>query len=143
MGIFNSITNSIRGSFDKRREEREQLEQLKREADIHRRQVFQEEFKQRAFQVAEKQAREDAEKLSGFNKLRAINRSHNLQNPTNEGVLGKISEYTRRNMANRVKNLDKTQQLRSVAKEEKDKRLIKNKLEREARMLRNHTLKWR
>lgn len=114
MGLFGTISESIQGHFDRKKEERIRFELLQREAQDHRLITFEEAFKKDSRIVAETLAKRDAAKLSGLQKLRAANRSRNLQ--TNEQTPGtffeKLANYTQKNIAEREKNLAKTEEMR-------------------------------
>lgn len=125
MGFFESISNGVKRHFDKNAEEREIMERLQKEAQNEKIIAFEEQAKKdvKAFVVA--QAKQDSARLSGLQKLRATNRSRNLQNnPQTPGTFfEKLSSYTQKNIAEREKNLAKTEEMRKVAKEERAKQL--------------------
>lgn len=132
MSFFNSISEGIKRYFDKREEERLMMQQLQKEADTHRLITFKEEFGKNAKIVAEVQARKDAAKMSGLQKLRATSRVRNLQtNPQTPGsFFEKLSSYTQKNIAEREKNLARTEEMRKIAKQESEKRLGNKMIER-------------
>lgn len=113
------------------------MHRLRIQAEQERQLAFEEEFKKNAKTVAIIRAKKDAAKLSGLQKLRAVERARRLenQNPeTQPNALRKLSEYTQRNMARRDANLKRTQEVRAAAKEMKDQRLVKEQALRFQRM---------
>ena len=118
------------------------IDELQREADMERAKAFKEQFKIDAKQVAISQAKRDAANLSGLQKLRATNRANRMQTqePTPGTFFGKLSEYTKKNLANREDNLKRTAQIRKVAEEEKQKKLGERISQRESRMVGRKTL---
>jgi len=124
MSFLETIKSGIKNHFDKQREDRELIEKVRFEAQTERLKIFEEEMRKNSFEVAKAQAKRDAAKLSGLQKLRATNRLRNL----NQGekapgsFLGKLSEYTQRNIAKREENLKKTAEMRKVAEELRQKR---------------------
>ncbi len=117
MGFFDSIKDSISGSFDKRREEREYMEGLRRDAEAERRLIFEQEFKKGALEVARARAKKEAAQASGLQRLRATSRARNLSqsNPSPGSFFEKMREYTLKNKANRDRNLENTKVMREEA----------------------------
>jgi hypothetical protein len=125
MGILDSIKSGIKGHFDKRQEEREMMEKLQFEADLQRRQTFEEEFRKNALEVAKAKAKQDAARLSGIQKLRAENRLRRLtQIDANKpmGFFEKMRTYTQKNMARREANLKRTAEMRETARKMREER---------------------
>lgn len=125
MTIIDGIKNGFKKHFDKKKEEREMLEKLQLEAEMQRRTMFQQEFKENALEVARAKAKQDAAKLSGLQKLRATNRARRLtqdgQNPGSS--FSKLSEYTQKNLARTEENKKRTQEMRETAKKMREDRL--------------------
>ena len=134
MGFFDSIKESLSGSFSKRKEEREKLEELREEARRHQLIAFEEEFRKNSIEAAKIKAKQDAERLSGINKLRAINRAEVLSSPQEQTMFSKLSDYTRKNRARTEQNLKRTELLRKEALKMKMERENKVKAERAIRM---------
>lgn len=130
MTIIHSLKNSLSSHFEKKREQREFENKLRREAEANQRQIFAEEYKKAAYQASLIKARRDAETKTGLAKLRAINTLHNAENRPSGNAFSKLSEYTRANLARREQALAKTQALRQAALEERQKRLNQNQLPR-------------
>lgn len=135
MGIFDSISNGFKNHFDKNRKQREMVQGLQREADAQRLVAFQEEFKVKAKIVAIDQAKRDAAKLSGFDKLRATGRVSDLSEggPEPGTFFEKLSDFTKKNKARMESNLEKTKKMRAVADQEKGKAFAKRKTQMDNR----------
>ena len=129
MNFFASIKNSIQRGLDKRREDNEAMNQIRKEADMERRKIFEEEFKKHAIEIAKKKAYQDAAKLSGMQKLRAENRLRRLNEsssvPTPGSFFEKLRDYTAKNVARREENLKRTEEQRKQAEILKQQRLTK------------------
>lgn len=125
MGIFDSLKNSLSGHFDKKREEKEWLERLQKEAVQEERKVFEEQFKKNAFEVAKKRAFKDAAEKSGLAKLQAINRSRRLSegNIPPGSFFSRLSEFTKKNIANREENLSRTKLMREEAQKIREEKM--------------------
>ncbi len=125
MSLFGSIKESIKGHFEQRKENQVRMDKLRREANSEYSKIFQEEFKLNSREVVKAKAKKDAAEKSGLQKLRATNRSRNL---SGQGIdpgtfFGKFSDYTKGNIARREENLKKTEELRKVAKEDREKQM--------------------
>ena len=129
MNFFTSIKNSISRGLDKRREDNERMDQLRKEADMERRKIFEEEFKKNALEVAKAQAMKEAAKLSGLQKLRANNRLRNLNRTSDNPIPGsffeKLRDYTLKNKVRMQENLKLTEEMRKNAEIIKEERLAK------------------
>ncbi len=125
MGFFDSISGSVKGYFDKNKKNQEMMDELQHEADLHRLQVFKEQFRTDSKRVAEAQAKKEASELSGLQKLRATNRSRRLneKGPEPGSFFEKLSTFTQNNKARMTENMKRTQAMRAVAETEKAKRL--------------------
>ena len=73
--LFGNIKDKVNEHFDKKKLEREEFERMQREADFQQKNIFQEEFKKNALEVARAKAKKDAAELSGLQKMRAMNRA--------------------------------------------------------------------
>ncbi len=121
MGIWESLTSGVKNHFDKKKEEREWMENLQREANAQQKILFESEFRKNALEVAKAKAKKDAANLSGLQKLRAMNRARNLTNSgQNENLLSKLSQFTQKNIAKREENLKRTAELREAAEKMKN-----------------------
>lgn len=135
MGVFESLKNSVQGYFDKKREDREFVERLQREADAQKKILFEEEFKKNALEVAKAEAHKNAAKLSGLQKLRAMNRARRLTEPgQGQGMFSKLSEYTQKNIAKREENIKRTAELRDAGKKMREEKLAEQQKTRQERM---------
>lgn len=124
MSLFDSITKVFRGGFDKRQEDREMFERLQREAELQQRQIFEEEFKKNALEVARIKAVREAAEKSGLQKLRQVNRARRLNesNIVPGSFFAKLSAYTQKNIAKREENLERTEMMRKAAEQLKIER---------------------
>ncbi len=122
MEFLNNIADSIKGYFDKKTEEKEMFERLQKETEMQRRQIFIEEYKKNSLVVAKQAAKNDALHKSGLAKLRATNRMIQLDKQGQEPgtVFSKLADYTRKNIARRQENLDRTETMRGQAKLQQD-----------------------
>jgi len=125
MGVWDTIKSGFKKHFDKKKEEQEMMDRLRLEARMQQQQIFEEEFKKNALEVAKAKAKKQAANLSGLQKLRALNRARNLtesgQNPSS--FLSKLAEYTQKNLAKREENLKRTAELRAMAKQMREQKL--------------------
>jgi hypothetical protein len=127
MSLFENLKVALRRSLDKKKEQREFMEKLQREADMQRQQIFADQYRKNALEVAKAKAMKDAAKLSGLQKLRAENRLRNLQNQGEYSgtFFDKLRDYTQKNIARREENLKRTEMLRAKAKQMREERLKK------------------
>ncbi|KKN13991.1 hypothetical protein LCGC14_1000680 [marine sediment metagenome] len=121
MGFWDNLKEEWAEKARIRKEEEELIRRLKIEAEVEKKRVFEEEFRKNIFEINIGKAKKEAAEKSGLQKLRAVNRVRNLEkiekNPS--GFLGKLSEYTQRNMAKREENLKKRDELKKALEEEK------------------------
>ncbi len=112
--IFEGIKEKFRESAEKKKLEKEDLERMQREVDFQRRQIFQEEFKKNALEVAKAKAKKEAAELSGLQKYRAMNRLRKLneQGSSPDNFFTKFAEYTQKNVARREENLKRTKEMK-------------------------------
>lgn len=124
--LLGSLKSSIKEHFDKKKEQQEEIDRMNREAKILAQQVFQDEFKKNALEVARAEAKKDAAKKSGLQKLRAMNRANRLTEPANPGgAMAKFSEYTQKNLLKREENIKRTKELREEGKKMREERMLK------------------
>lgn len=116
MGVFSTIAGSIKTSIAKKRQEEEELNQMRRQMSMQMKIQVEQEQKERSFQQDKERAMREANKLTGMPRLRAINRLHALENKQ-FGFLDKLSEYTIINKARREANLKRTEARRKAAME--------------------------
>ncbi len=135
MSLWDNISKGFKQTFDKRRDEREQLQRLQREANQIRSAAFEEEFRMNSLEAARIRARKDAMRLSGLAKLQALDRSTRLNEPSNSWF-GKLAVRTQKNLQRRDENLKRTAILRAEAKKMRDDRMTKINNERAERMAR-------
>ena len=124
MGFWDNLKEEWAERARIKKEEDEIVRRLKIEAEVEKKRVFEEEFKKNIFKIVTGKAKKEAAEKSGLQKLRAMNRVRNLEklekNPS--GFLGKLSEYTHRNMAKREENLKKRDELKKALDEDKMKK---------------------
>jgi len=139
MSVLDSIKSGISNHFEKKKKEREMMEQLQLEASMQQRQIFQEEFKKNALEVARAKAKQDAAKLSGLQKLRATNRARRLTETGQEpgSMFSKLSEYTQKNLARKEENIKRTEEMRETAKKMQEERLVTQQKTREQNLLKS------
>lgn len=123
MGILSNIKDRIARAMENKREDRLQFEQMQKEARMQQQIMFQEEYKKRALEVAKIKAQQDAERLSGYAKIKAMNKVMNLENPRPANALSNLAEYTQRNLAKTQERLERTRVLRQVAMQERQKQM--------------------
>ena len=125
MGFWNNLKEEWAEKARIRKEEEEIIRRLKIEAEVEKKRIFEEEFRKNIFDIVKGKAKKEAAEKSGLQKLRALNRVRNLEklekNPS--GFLGKLSEYTQRNLAKREENLEKSAELKKALEEEKMKKI--------------------
>ncbi len=140
MGMFDSIREKIRESFEQKKKDRLRMEELRKEAELERRKIFEQQFKIDAIEVAKSKSKEDAAKLSGLQKLRAGTRLRRLNDSSNAPPPGsffeKMRDYTSKNIARREENLVRTKNARDDAEKMKAEREAKKGLQRQSSMAR-------
>ena len=101
MSFWDKLKADWEEKAENRKEEEQLIRRLKIEAEVEKRRVFEEEFRKNTFEIAKIKAKREAAEKSGLQKLRALNRVRNLEklekNPM--GYLGKLSDFTQRNIA--------------------------------------------
>ena len=118
MSFLDGVKEFFEDRSQKRREEKELVDRIRLESEVHRKQVLEDEVRKNMKELAIGKAKKDAAELSGLKKHRAENRLRNLQNPQTEmGWFSKLSEYTQRNIARREENLRRTEEIRGRPKE--------------------------
>ena len=132
--MFENLLGNLRERFEESRQrkklEREDIARMQREVDFQKKEIFQEEFKKNALEVARAQAKEEAASKSGIQKMRAQNRLRNLErnNVAPGSFFERFSEYTQKNLAKREENLKRTQDTIEEAKKMKEGRLSQGKI---------------
>lgn len=140
MGFFANVVQNLqeryKESAERKKEEREFLRRLELQAQAEKQRIFKEEYAKNAREVAIVQAKREAAQKTGLQKLRAANRLRNLQsNDTQEdSFLGKLSAYTRNNLAKREQNLKKVAEQRELARQMREQEEMKKRNERATRM---------
>ncbi len=124
MGVFDSIKQAFQNHFDKNKEEQEMLDRVRKETQIERLKIFEEELKKNSLEVARGQAKKDAASKSGLQKLRAENRMRRLNQsePAPGSFFDKLREHTQKNLARTQENLKRTEEMRGVGKKLRDER---------------------
>ena len=114
MSFFDWIKDGVSNHFEKKKQDQELVDRIRKETAIQERQIFEEQMRKDALEVAKAKAKREAAELSGLKKMRAENRLRNLNNPqSREGFLGKMREYTQRNIARREENLRRTAEIKA------------------------------
>ncbi len=114
MSFFDWIKDGVSNHFEKKKQDQELVDRIRKETAIQERQIFEEQMRKDALEVAIAKAKREAAELSGLKKMRAENRLRNLNNPqSREGFLGKMREYTQRNIARREENLRRTAEIKA------------------------------
>lgn len=118
MSFLQNIQGRIKSYFDKQKEDKDLINRLQLEADFQRRQMFEQEYRQNALEVARARAKKDAASMSGLQKLRALNRSRRLNedSPDKPSFLKNLSQYTQKNLARQEQNMKRTDEIRGEAK---------------------------
>jgi hypothetical protein len=138
MGIIDTFTSGIKKHFDKKKEQRELEERLRFEAEIQKRQIFQEEFRKNAFEVAKAQAFKEAAQKSGLAKLRAANRASRLNENNIEpgSFFDRLKSLTEKNKLRTTENMKRTAEMRKMGREMEQERLNNMRMLREERLAR-------
>lgn len=139
MSFFDSVKNGIKDHFDKKKEEQERLKQIRFEANAQRRLAFEDAYRENLKKVMIANAKKDAAKKSGLQKMRAENRLRNLQK--NESAPGtffdKLREHTQRNMVRNEERKKANQERLEQAKRMREERLAEQQRLRQERMFKN------
>lgn len=124
MGILDSIKRSIQERIEQKKQDVEFERKLRLQADIERKQLYEQEYKKAAHEANLAIAKQQAAKATGLQKLRAENRLRRLQENQggNDTFFSKLSEYTQRNKARTEANLKRTKEMREVAKEMRERK---------------------
>lgn len=127
MGFLDGIKEGIRNHFDKKKEDREMIEKMQREVDFQKQEIFQEQFKKDALEVARSRAKKDSAEMSGLRKLRATNRARNLNSNTNApgSFFNRLAELTQKNKARTEDNLKRTREMRETAQKMREENMKK------------------
>ncbi len=121
--MFENLLGNLKQKFQESQQRKElekaELARMQREVDFQKKQIFEDQFKKDALEVAKAQAKKEAAELSGLKKMRAQNRLRNLNktgldNPAN--MFSKLAAYTQKNIARREENLKRTQDMRDAGK---------------------------
>lgn len=136
MEIWDSLKESLQRNSERKEREKQIINDARLEVEIEKQKIFQEAFKKNALEVAKGQAYKEAAEKSGLQKLRAVNRSRRLNenNITPGSIFERLSEYTKKNLANRQENLDRTKAMRNTALEMKETRDTQRLKERQDRV---------
>lgn len=131
--IFSKIGDKINEHFEKKKQEQEELERMRKEAEFQR--IIQKEQEQRdnALLAVKRNLLEQAEKKQGIQRLRAISQAQRIGENTNP-ILSKLSEHTRKNMQRTEENKRRNQIIREEAKRMRLERLERTQNERILRM---------
>ena len=126
MGILDTIKSGIQGHFDKKKEDREFEERLRKEATIQKRIIYEEEYKKNALVVAKAKAYKEAAQKSGLQRLRAKDRALRLSERNLEPgtFFDKMRDLTQRNKARTEANLKRTAEMREEANKMRQERSI-------------------
>ena len=127
MGVFDSVKKAFQNHLDKKKEEQEMMDRIRKEAQMQKRQIFEEEMRKNSSVVAIAQAKKDAAKKSGLQKLRAENRLRNLNrqqgSPAPGSFFDRLREHTQKNLARRDENLKRTAEMKEVVKKIKEDKI--------------------
>lgn len=144
MGFFSKTLDNIQQKFressERKRQDKEMMDRLRKEATMHHQVEFEKSFRENARNVAIARAKKEAAKASGYQKLKAQERLSRLkQSDANEpmNVFAKLRDHTQRNMARRDENMQRTEDRMKVAKEIRDKKLVDQQNLRSGRVNRN------
>ena len=140
MGIFDSIKASINETLQRKKEDKEFIRRLDLQAKVEERKIFEEEYKRNALEVAKAKAKKDAAKLSGLQKMRAVNRVRNLERGEQRGgFFEKLAEFSQKNIARREANMERTRLMREQAQQLREERMAKAIALREQRTSRSRS----
>lgn len=127
MGVFDSLKATLQGHFNKKKEDKEFEDRLRLEAAIQKRQLYEEQYRKDALEVAKAQAYKESAEATGLSKLRATNRSRRLRdNDVAPGsTFDKLREFTQKNKARTEANMKRTEEMRAAGKKIQEDRLNK------------------
>lgn len=134
MNFISKVKEYFTNKMESNAYDKQKLAELRKEINIQAQIDFEKEYRLRALEVARAKAIKDAQTLSGYKRLQAINTVNNLENPSKGTFLSKMAEYTQKNRARTQANLERTKLIRQVAQEERLKREENIKLQRQARI---------
>lgn len=136
MSFLDNIGEAIKNQVERRRQERERIDSMRREMEAQRFLEREQQSKMTAADIAQNRILRDTSEKQGIQRLRAINRA-SINPDLNEGSFyNKLSDYTRKNIARREENIRKTQRLRDEARKMREQQLKERQMERDQRMKR-------
>jgi len=130
MSILDNFKQAIQRNFENRRQERLRQEQLQQQIRDEENKQFQVEFKKAIEERARIKAQREAAELTGLAKLRAINKIENKNPPSRMPFMQKLGDMTKKNIAQREANLERTRRLREEAARMRQERFMKKRMGR-------------
>lgn len=124
------ILDGVKGYFNKKSEQREHEEALKKEAEDYEKIEYEKNYRQMAREAARLRALKRAQETTGLAKLRAISEANAPSRPSTP-KMQKFKEFRQRNLMRRDENLARSAALKQAAtnsRQERIQRIQANKL---------------
>ncbi len=120
--LLSTMKQKFQESADRKAQDKEEIRKIQRDIDFESKRIFQEEYAKHAREIAIGNAKRDAAKASGIQKLRHQNRLRNLQSNTQApgSLFSRMAEYTQKNLAKTEERKKRTAALREDAKNLKE-----------------------
>ncbi len=140
MNILKSIGDKISEHFEKKRQEQEEFEAMRRQAQFEERIAQEQKEKRDALKRAREEAIRTAKNKTGIQRLRALNRASRLTESNPGTLFSTLSQRTQENLKRTEENIRRNQRIRLEAKRLREERLRKAQLERIRRMAGYHSI---
>ena len=127
MGIFDTLKGKTAEYFDKRNEDKEFEDRPRKEAEMNQRLIYEQEYKKAALKASIIRAKQEAEKKTGYAKLKALDMAERLGQPRKPGMMSRLHEYTQANLARGDANIQRTAKLKEAIRQQETERQMKNK----------------
>jgi hypothetical protein len=111
---FNKLKDYLNNLNAERRERTRLEKEEERELRKQKENIYREEYRRASLEAARIKAKQDVFRSTGIEKLRAINRKHNLNNKS-PNYLSRLSEYTQANKLRHQQNQKRVEELRRTA----------------------------
>lgn len=127
--IFSQLGDKLSEHFEKKRQEQEELDRMRKEAEFQRIIQKEQEDRENALETVRQNLREKAERSNGFQRLRYLNQAERIGENHNP-FFTKLSGHTRRNMQRTEENKRRNQLIREEARKMREERLERNRMDR-------------
>ena len=132
---FSNIGQKVSEHFEKKRQEQEEFDTMRRQADFQEKIERDQREKKQAIESARTIARERINKEKGIKKLMAINRLQMMeQNP--DSLSSRLSQHTLKNIKRTEDNKRRSMELKEQARKMREEEMERRQAERRERIAR-------